>query len=151
VTKFHTRTEPQVKMLLCIHIWVWCHCSNNNRNQSDDGSNLFSNGSAVLCWALAAFSSLLPYKPITVAARSRVLNVFACSNAEIVSSNPTRGMDVCVRLFSLYCPACRLRPYVRLIPRPRSPTDWLMIKKLEWNEAFHGCPVLQVGATGIGR
>jgi hypothetical protein len=30
-----------------------------------------------------------------------------------------------------------------LIPRPRSPTDCLRIKKLKWNKAFHGCPMLQ--------
>jgi hypothetical protein len=35
--------------------------------------------------------------PITMASRSKA--VFARSNAEIVSSNPTGGMDVCVRLF----------------------------------------------------
>jgi hypothetical protein len=34
--------------------------------------------------------------PITVAARSKVWTVFARSNAGIVGSNPTRGLDVCV-------------------------------------------------------
>jgi hypothetical protein len=32
--------------------------------------------------------------PITVAAQSKVLTVFARWNAGIVGSNPTRGMDV---------------------------------------------------------
>jgi hypothetical protein len=33
---------------------------------------------------------------IPVAARSKARTVFACSNTEIVGSNPTTGMDVCV-------------------------------------------------------
>jgi hypothetical protein len=37
--------------------------------------------------------------PITLAARSKAWTVFACSRTGIVGSNPTRGMDVCVRLF----------------------------------------------------
>jgi hypothetical protein len=36
---------------------------------------------------------------ITVAARSKARTVFDGSNTGIVSSNPTQGMDVCVRLF----------------------------------------------------
>jgi hypothetical protein len=39
------------------------------------------------------------YVPITAAARSEAWTVFARSDAGIVGSNPTRGMDVCVRLF----------------------------------------------------
>jgi hypothetical protein len=34
--------------------------------------------------------------PITVASRSKVWIIFAHSNTEIVGSNPTQGMDVCV-------------------------------------------------------
>jgi hypothetical protein len=37
--------------------------------------------------------------PMTVAARSKAWIVFVSSNTGIVGSNPTRGMDVCVRLF----------------------------------------------------
>jgi hypothetical protein len=44
---------------------------------------------------------------ITVAGRSKAWTVFARSNAGIVGSNPTQGMDVCVRLFSVCCPASR--------------------------------------------
>jgi hypothetical protein len=36
---------------------------------------------------------------ITVAARSKALNVFARSNTGIMGSNPTGGMNVCLRLF----------------------------------------------------
>jgi hypothetical protein len=39
--------------------------------------------------------------PITVAAPSKAWTVFSRSKAGIVDSNPTQGMDVCVRLFSL--------------------------------------------------
>jgi hypothetical protein len=45
--------------------------------------------------------------PITVAARSKPWTAFGHSNAGIVCSNPTRGMDVCVRLFCVCCPVCR--------------------------------------------
>jgi hypothetical protein len=37
-----------------------------------------------------------------VASRSKAWTVFARSNTWIVGSNPTRGMDVCVLLFSVY-------------------------------------------------
>jgi hypothetical protein len=38
-------------------------------------------------------------QPITVAARSTAWTVFACWNTGIVGSNPTEGIDVCVRIF----------------------------------------------------
>jgi hypothetical protein len=44
--------------------------------------------------------------PITVAMLSKALNVFARSNAGIVCSNPTQGMDVCVRLFCVCVVLC---------------------------------------------
>jgi hypothetical protein len=37
--------------------------------------------------------------PITVAAPSNASTVFARWNTRIMGSNPTQGMDVCVRLF----------------------------------------------------
>jgi hypothetical protein len=40
------------------------------------------------------------------AARSQAWTVFACSNTGIVSPNPTRGMDVCVRLFCVCVVLC---------------------------------------------
>jgi hypothetical protein len=36
---------------------------------------------------------------ITVAALSKVWTVFACSNTEVLGSNRTGDVDVCVRLF----------------------------------------------------
>jgi hypothetical protein len=44
-------------------------------------------------------SASLLLQPITVAAPSKALTVFDHSNDAIVGSNPTQGMDVCVRLF----------------------------------------------------
>jgi hypothetical protein len=43
--------------------------------------------------------------PITVAARSKAWTLFARSNPGIMGSNPTQGMDVCVRfsVFVLFC------------------------------------------------
>jgi hypothetical protein len=45
-----------------------------------------------------------PFTPVTVAARSKAWNVFTRLITGVVSSNPTRGMDVCMRLFCLCCP-----------------------------------------------
>jgi hypothetical protein len=47
-------------------------------------------------------TSFICYGPIAVAARSKAGTVFARSNTEIVGSNTTEGMDVCVRLFCVY-------------------------------------------------
>jgi hypothetical protein len=38
-------------------------------------------------------------QPITMATRSKAWTVFNRSNTGIVDSNPTRGIDVCARLF----------------------------------------------------
>jgi hypothetical protein len=45
-------------------------------------------------------------KLITVVARSREWFVFARSNTGIMGPNPIRGMDVCVRLFTLCVVLC---------------------------------------------
>jgi hypothetical protein len=45
-------------------------------------------------------------QPITVASRSKAWTIFARSNAAIVGSNPTQGMDVCVRLFCVCVVLC---------------------------------------------
>jgi hypothetical protein len=61
------------------------------------------------------------FPPITVAARSKAWTVVALSNAGIVGSNPTQGMDVCLRLF-----------YVCVVLRVDSDlaTGWSPIQKL---------------------
>jgi hypothetical protein len=46
------------------------------------------------------------HTPTTVGARSKAWTVFACSNAGIVSSNPTPGMDVCILLFCVCVVLC---------------------------------------------
>jgi hypothetical protein len=43
---------------------------------------------------------------ITVAARSEAWTVFARSNAGVVGSNPTQGMNVCLRLFCVCVALC---------------------------------------------
>jgi hypothetical protein len=45
-------------------------------------------------------------KPVTVASRSEAWNVFARSNAGIVGSNPTQGMDVCVWVYFVFMLSC---------------------------------------------
>jgi hypothetical protein len=45
-------------------------------------------------------------EPITVASRYKARTVFARSTAEIVGSNSTQGMDICVRLFCICVVLC---------------------------------------------
>jgi hypothetical protein len=59
-----------------------------------------------------------------VVARSKSWIVFARSDTNIVNSNPTWGMDICVRLFCVYAILCVQVAVLRHAdPRPRSPTD----------------------------
>jgi hypothetical protein len=59
---------------------------------------------AYMCfWIL---NGLRPLRPITVAAGSKAWSALARSNGGIVGSNPTQGMDVCVRLFCVYVVLC---------------------------------------------
>jgi hypothetical protein len=44
--------------------------------------------------------------PIAVAARFRACTVFDRSNTGIVGSNPTKGVDACVRLFCVCVVLC---------------------------------------------
>jgi hypothetical protein len=46
------------------------------------------------------------FLPITLTARSKAWTVFARSKTGIVCSNPTNGMDVCVRLFCVCIVLC---------------------------------------------
>jgi hypothetical protein len=56
------------------------------------------------------------YTPTTVAALSKAWIVFVRSNTEIVGSNPTQSMDVCVPLFCICVLVCRQRQCDGLIP-----------------------------------
>jgi hypothetical protein len=68
--------------------------------------------------------------PITGAARSKTWTVFARSNTGVMGSNPTRGMDVCVRLFCV-CAVCVQVAALRGTNPPRSPTDCVKDQETE--------------------
>jgi hypothetical protein len=55
-----------------------------------------------------------------VAALSKAWTVSARSNAEIVGSNPTQAMDVCVSIYTVFLLSC---VQVAALRRAASPTD----------------------------
>jgi hypothetical protein len=83
--------------------------------------------------------------PITVAARSKAWNLFARSNAGIVGSNPTQGMDVCLCLFCV-CICSGLSaawsPVQGVLP-----TD-LGLRNRSDTKRFADAPCSKLGATG---
>jgi hypothetical protein len=72
------------------------------------------------------------YGPITVATRSKAWTVFARSNTEIVGSNPTWGMDVCVCVCSVYVQPCVQVAALRQADLPSKESYRLCKKSRNW-------------------
>jgi hypothetical protein len=82
--------------------------------------------------------------PITVAARSKAWTVFARSNTGVVSSNPTQGMDVCVRLFCVCVVLC----VGSGLPRPDPPSKesyrvWIWLRNWKIDQGPWGCGAIE--------
>jgi hypothetical protein len=84
-------------------------------------------------------------KSITLATRSKAWTVFALSNTGIVGSNPTQGMDVCVRLF---CVCVRSGLGTGWSPVQGVLPTVLGLRNLSKTKAFKDALCSKVGATG---
>jgi hypothetical protein len=71
-------------------------------------------------------------QPITLAARSKAWTVFARSKAGIVGSNPNRGMDVCVCVYSVFVLFCVYLEALRRADPPSKKSYWLCIGSRNW-------------------
>jgi hypothetical protein len=65
----------------------------------------------------------------------------------IVGLNPTRSMGVCLRLFCVFLSCVGRKLASGDLPFKKS-YRLSKTKKLNWNKAFNGYPMLQDGATG---
>jgi hypothetical protein len=120
------------KRLLILN-WVHDVISQKTENSSRTLYELFD------IWPLPEF-----IRAVTVAARSKAWNVFARSNAGIVGSNPTQGMDICLCLFCVcICSglATGWSPIEGVLP--------IVLGLRNWNEtkSFTDAPCSKVGAT----
>jgi hypothetical protein len=77
------------------------HCLQNSRGRINNVNQIAEGRSASRNYAY-----LITGLPITVAARFKAWTVFARSNAGILGSNPTQGMDVCVCVYSVFVLFC---------------------------------------------
>jgi hypothetical protein len=74
-------------------------------------------------------------EPITVAARSKGWTVFTPLNTGIVGSNPTQGMDICVRLFFLCAVLCVQVAALRRADPPSKQSHRMCKRSRNWKAA----------------
>jgi hypothetical protein len=69
-----------------------------------DGNEIQKGPEKTLEYKKLRFSEEMERLPVSMTERSKASTVFGRSNIGIAGSNPTRGMDVCLRLSVLCCP-----------------------------------------------
>jgi hypothetical protein len=86
-------------------------------------------------------------RPIKVAALSKAWTVFARLNTEIVGSNPTSGVDICVCLFCICVVLCVQVAALRLADPPSKESYRLCKRSRNWKAA----KVQQKGCRAIDK
>jgi hypothetical protein len=88
---------PRLPDLISLHFCLWAYLK-----ETVYATDCQHRDDLAVRWLLQKFEIVPRQLPITVAARTKEWAVFALSKAEVVSSNPTQGMDVCVYVFSVF-------------------------------------------------